>query len=178
MKTYLFTSERLGFRNWIEQDKPKMHIINSDPQVMEFFPAIPNETQTDAFVDRMKVLFSRRGFCYFAVDRLDNKAFIGFIGIAEKNFEADFTPCIDIGWRLDKNEWGKGYASEGAKKCLEYAFEKMALKNIKSICPVSNKKSEKVMNKIGMKKVKDFKHPLLTEYKELEVCVLYEIERS
>tara|TARA_B110000208_G_scaffold189213_1_gene250322 strand:- start:870 stop:1403 length:534 start_codon:yes stop_codon:yes gene_type:complete len=177
MKNYIFKSERLGFRNWNENDKSKMGMINSDPKVMEHFPTIPTQKQTDEFIDRMKTQFSKNGFCYFAVDKLDSNEFIGFIGIAEQNFESDFTPCVDIGWRLAQTEWGKGYATEGAKKCLEFAFNEIGLENIKSICPETNDKSEKVMKKIGMKKAKNFNHPLLSEYKELEKCALYEIEK-
>jgi RimJ/RimL family protein N-acetyltransferase len=176
MKQYIFKSERLGFRNWTEEDRPKMGKINSDPKVMEHFPTIPTQKQTDEFVDRMMAQFSQKGFCYFAVDRLDNQEFIGFIGLSEQTFKSDFTPCIDIGWRLAQHEWGKGFATEGAKKCLEFAFYKMQLKNIKSICPTTNLNSENVMKKIGMSKIKNFNHPLLSEYKELENCVLYEIQ--
>lgn len=177
MDNYTFKSERLGFRNWTEQDKIKMGLINSDPKVMEHFPTIPTQKQTDEFVDRMKNQFSENGFCYFAVDKLENNEFIGFIGIAKQTFEADFTPCVDIGWRLAQAEWGKGFATEGAKKCLEYAFNELELKNIKSICTKTNDKSEKVMKKIRMKKIKNFNHPLLSEFTKLEECVLYEIKK-
>jgi RimJ/RimL family protein N-acetyltransferase len=177
MYNYIFKSNRLGFRTWTEKDKSKMGMINSDPKVMEHFPTIPTQKQTDEFIDRMKTQFSKNGFCYFAVDKLENGEFIGFIGIAEQTFESDFTPCIDIGWRLARAEWGKGFATEGAKRCLEFAFNKIGLMNIKSFCPEINIKSEKVMKKIGMKKTNSFKHPLLSEFKELEKCVLYEIEK-
>ncbi len=178
MKKYIFKSERLGFRNWAEKDKTKMGVINSNPKVMQHFPTLQTQKQTNEFIDRMKTQFSENGFCYFAVDKLENTEFIGFIGISEQTFEADFTPCVDIGWRIAQVEWGKGFATEGAKKCLEFAFNKIGLKNIKAICPETNYKSENVMKKIGMKKTKTFNHPLLTEYKELKKCVLYEIENN
>ena len=76
-----------------------------------------------------------------------------------------------------RQEWGKGFATEGAKKYLQFAFNEIQLESIKSICPEINYKSENVMIKIGMKKTKCFNHPLLSEYKELERCVLYEIEK-
>lgn len=178
MSNYIFKSERLGFRNWTENDKPKMAIINSDADVMEHFPSIPTAQQTADFIDRMKMQFTKNGFCYFAVDKLENNEFIGFIGISEQTFESDFTPCEDIGWRLHKNQWGKGYATEGAKQCLDFAFNTVGLTTIKSICPAVNNKSEHVMKKIGMKKTKEFNHPLLKDFKALEKCVLYEIENT
>lgn len=174
MKQYIFTSERLGFRNWTEKDKPKMATINSDTKVMEFFPRVRNKKQTGEFIDRMKKQYAANGFCYFAVDKLENNEFIGFIGISEQNYEADFTPCVDIGWRLAQKEWGKGYATEGAKKCLDFAFNTIGLKTIKSICPIINNKSKRVMEKLGMMKVMTFNHSLLRGNKTLERCVLYE----
>tara|TARA_R110002050_G_scaffold297339_2_gene458600 strand:+ start:2554 stop:3090 length:537 start_codon:yes stop_codon:yes gene_type:complete len=177
MKKYLFKSDRLGFRNWEEKDIPKMAVINTDEVVMQYFPSVQNRKQTQLFVDRMKAQMAKNGFCYFAVDKLVNNEFIGFIGISEQNFEADFTPCVDIGWRLAQNEWGKGYATEGARKCLEFAFNHVGLKRINAICPTINVKSERVMEKLGMKKVKIFKHPLLADFKKLERCVLYEVEQ-
>ncbi len=126
----------------------------------------------------MKNQFSKNGFCYFAVDKLVSNEFIGFIGISEQNFDSDFTPCVDIGWRLAQKEWGNGYATEGAKRCLDFTFNDIGLKTIKSICPILNNKSEHVMKKIGMTKKKTFKHPLLEKHKELELCVLYEKEKN
>lgn len=173
---YLFKSERLGFRNWLESDKAKMVEINRDPEVMKYFTSVPTEKQTSDFVERMKKQFAENGFCYFAVDKLDTKQFIGFIGLAKQTYEASFTACVDIGWRLSRAEWNKGYATEGAKSCLEFASQQMDLKSIKSVCPERNLPSEKVMIKIGLSKVMNFNHPLLSDRKELESCVLYEID--
>ncbi|UZO79610.1 GNAT family N-acetyltransferase [Aquimarina sp. ERC-38] len=178
MEKYLFKSKRLGFRNWTNKDKLRMSEINSDPQVMEFFPGTLSKEQTEGFIDRMKKQYVKSGFCYFAVDKLENSEFIGFIGISEQNFKADFTPCVDIGWRLAPKEWGKGYATEGARKCLDFAFKTIGLKSINSICPEINHKSKRVIEKLGMKKVQTFKHPLLKDYKTLESCVLYELKRK
>jgi RimJ/RimL family protein N-acetyltransferase len=91
----------------------------------------------------------------------------------EQNYPADFTPCVDIGWRLAKAQWGNGFASEGAKACLDYAKKTLKIEEIYSIAPKINLRSEKVMQKIGMQKVKEFKHPLLSDYPHLEDCVLY-----
>ena len=118
---YLFKSERLGFRNWTEQDKPKMAIINSDPKVMEFFPGILNNEQTEQFVDRMKKQFSENGFCYFAVDKLDNNQFIGFIGIAKQDFKSDFTPCVDR-VEVSTKRMGKRICNRRSKKMSQLCF--------------------------------------------------------
>lgn len=178
MKNYLFTSERLGYRNWTDQDLPAMAKINADARVMEFFLRTSTTAETAGFIERMKIQFSKNGFCYFAVDKLEDHSFIGFIGISEQNYASEFTPCVDIGWRLAYKEWGHGYATEGAKKCLDFAFNQIGLKTINAICPVVNTPSERVMKKLGMKKVKTFTHPLLSENKTLETCVLYEIQQD
>lgn len=176
MKKYTFTSDRLGFRNWNLNDIEKMHEINSDEKVMEFFPAIPTKEQTTEFVERMQTQFENKGFCYFAIEKLENNEFIGFIGLSEQTYEAEFTPCVDIGWRIKSCEWNKGFASEGAKRCLEYAFDELKIENIFSIAPKINTKSEHIMTKIGMKKQYEFEHSLLTNNDRLKTCVLYKIE--
>lgn len=170
---YLFKSERLGFRQFIDSDLGQMIEINSDSLVMEYFPFLPSIEQTVEFIQKMKTQFDEKGFCYFAVDKLENNEFIGFIGLSEPTFESDFTPCIDIGWRLKSSAWNKGFATEGAKACLEYGFETLKIKTINSIAPIVNGKSVQVMEKIGMKKVKNFNHPFLNDYPYLEGCVLY-----
>lgn len=172
-KKYLFTSERLGFRNWELLDIDKMHEINADKKVMEFFPGIPTKQQTTEFVERMTKQFLEKGFCYFAVDKLEDNSFIGFIGISEQTYQADFTPCFDIGWRIKSSEWNKGFATEGAKRCLKYALQELQPQDIYSVAPKINTKSEHMMIKIGMKKQYEFEHPLLTNHEQLKTCVLY-----
>lgn len=175
-KKYIFTSDRLGFRNWSVIDIDKMHEINSDKKVMEFFPGVPTKEQTTEFVERMKKQFEDKGFCYFAVDKLEDNEFIGFIGLSEQTYAADFTPCVDIGWRIKSNEWNKGFASEGAIKCLEFALNNLQLENIYAIAPEINTKSEHLMTKIGLKKQYEFEHPLLTNNERLRTCILYKTE--
>ena len=173
---YLFKSSRLGFRNWNAEDLAPMTEINADPEVMEFFPKCPNKNETSEFIQRMSKQFDKNGFCYFAVDLLETQEFIGFIGISEQTYEAEFTPCVDIGWRISRNHWYKGYATEGAKACLEFAKKKTGLTEILSVAPVINTKSEAVMKKIGMQKVSTFLHSLLKDHPELQECVLYSIK--
>lgn len=175
MSNYIFTSERLGFRNWKISDVDLLHQINSDENVMRFFPSKQTKQQTENFILRMQKQFLEKGYCYFAVELLDTKEFIGFIGISEQTFTSDFTPAIDIGWRLHPNYWNKGYATEGAKRCLEFGFQQIKLKKIIAVAPKINLPSINVMQKIGMQKIKNFKHSLLVDFPELETCILYSI---
>ncbi|PWJ42476.1 GNAT family N-acetyltransferase [Sediminitomix flava] len=177
-KSYLFTSERLGFRNWQVADIQKMAFINEDPSVMKYFPCTTSILQTENFIARMQRLFKEKGYCYFAVDRLDSGEFIGFLGLCYQNFEAEFSPFVDIGWRLAQNAWDKGYATEGAKRCLQFAFEELNIQSVKSTAPLANERSIRVMKKIGMHPVQTFKHPRLKNEPDLEECVLYEIDKN
>ena len=114
----------------------------------------------------------------FAVDKLENGEFIGFIGLSEQTYEADFTPCIDIGWRIKRSEWNKGFATEGAKRCLDYALNDLKIKEIYSVAPKINTKSEHIMKKIGLKKQYEFEHPSLINNERLKICVLYKYDLS
>jgi len=174
---YIIKSERLGFRNWRPSDIDEMFAINSDKDVMEFFPAFPTKEQTAEFIERMNNQFLDSKFCYFAVDKLENQEFIGFIGLSKQTYDAKFTPCIDIGWRIKSSEWNKGFATEGAKRCLDYAFNDLEIGKVYSVAPKINIKSEHIMTKIGMKKLYEFNHPLLLNEERLKCCVLYMAEK-
>lgn len=175
MTNYLFKSTRLGFRNWTSEDIVPMSKINVDKDVMEFFPSTQNQKQTEGFIKRMQLSFSENGYCYFAVDILKTKEFIGFIGLSYQDYEADFTPCIDIGWRLKKAAWGKGFATEGAKACLDYGLNQINLKSVVAIAPELNLKSQQVMKKIGMTKSGTFLHPAIKDGNPLKKCVVFKI---
>jgi len=174
---YIFSSDRLGFRNWVDDDIEKMAAINADPRVMEYFPSLVNREDTVFFIDRMKLQLTQKGYCYFAVDDLSDNNFVGFIGLSEQTYEAPFTPCVDIGWRLRPDTWKQGLASEGAIRCLEYAFNELKLDKIYAIAPAVNIKSERIMQKIGMLKQYEFDHPFLADNTLLKKCNLYKISR-
>jgi RimJ/RimL family protein N-acetyltransferase len=177
MQNYLFTSSRLGFRNWTKEDENVMAAINSNKSAMQYFPELQSLQQTQDFVARQQLQFLEKGYCYFAIETLETQQFIGFIGISFQNFEASFTPCVDIGWRLHPNFWHQGLATEGAEACVKYAFEILKIEKIFSIAPKLNTPSINVMKKIGMQFLQEFKHPKLSEYPELENCVVYLMEK-
>jgi len=174
---YLFTSERLGFRTWTDTDLPAMAAINSDPEVMEFFPALRSREETAAALQQYRAMYKEQGYCFYAVETLKGQQFIGFIGLFRITYEAAFTPCVEIGWRLSRAAWGKGYATEGARRCLDHAFNTLHLDSVKAITTVLNQRSIHVMEKCGMKLLLEFNHPLLAAHPRLQSCVCYEASR-
>ena len=84
---------------------------------------------------------------------------------------------MDIGWRIAKEHWGKGLATEGAKRCLQYGLEELELDMIYSVAPVVNQRSIRVMEKIGMHKAGEFMHPYLENDQRLQRCVYYKLGR-
>lgn len=175
---YIFKSERLGFRNWRKSDLKELEIMNSDVEVMEHFPNTLTKKESEELFEKLRHHYKKYNHTYFATEILENNEFIGFIGLAYQEYQTEFTPAVDIGWRLKKSAWGKGYATEGAKKCLEFAFNELNLENIISTCTEKNFKSENVMKKIGMKKIGGFKHPELKKYPKYENCICYGINKN
>lgn len=174
---YTIQTERLGLRNWKDSDLKAMTALNKDPKVMQYFPSMPDEAATLAYIKRMQAQFAKTQYCYFAAEILATQEFIGFIGLMYQDYEAEFTPCVDIGWRLKQTAWGKGYATEGAKTCLGYAFNNLKIDTIYSVAPLVNTPSISVMKKIGMSLSSTFKHPKLGNFPVLETCALYLIHK-
>ncbi len=143
---YLFQSERLGFRNWEKADLKPFQQMNASQEVMQYFPKTLTPTESGQLIERMQTAFEQTGYCYFAVEILETKEFIGFIGLMEKEL-SPFGKMTDIGWRLKPSAWGNGFATEGAKRCLDFAFNKLGLNQIHAIAPKANNSSISVDGK-------------------------------
>jgi len=169
------TTERLILRPWREADREPFARINSDPAVMEFFPALLTPAESDALVDRVEAHFAAHGFGVWATELKSTGEFIGFVGLWRPSFEAHFTPCVEIGWRLAAAHWGKGLATEAAQAAIDYAFSEQGLNQIVSFTAIENARSRRVMEKIGMTRdpADDFDHPALPEGHRLRRHVLY-----
>jgi RimJ/RimL family protein N-acetyltransferase len=171
---YLETS-RLRLRDWEDTDLEPFSALNADEEVMRYFPKTLSIEETNVLYQAILAEFKQYGFGLYAVEVKENKEFIGLIGFHRATFEADFTPCIEIGWRLKKEAWGKGYATEGAEACLQYGFNKLGFKDVYSFTADINQPSRKVMRKIGMNFVKTFNHPKVEISSPLYKHVLYHI---
>jgi RimJ/RimL family protein N-acetyltransferase len=173
-------TERLLLRRWKEDDREPFCRLNSDARVMEFFPECLTRAQSDSLVERINEHFTKQGFGLFAAELREDQTFIGFVGLAVPSFNAHFTPCVEIGWRLAANYWGRGLATEGARAVVKYAFEELALEALVSFTVPENIRSRRVMEKIGMTHdaSADFDHPNLPEGHPLRRHVLYWLRRD
>ncbi|SFE12052.1 ribosomal-protein-alanine N-acetyltransferase [Paenibacillus catalpae] len=166
---------RLRLRDWREADLGPFIRMNEDEKVMEYFPKTLSEEETIAFYEVITNEFKDLGYGLYAVETKENNAFIGFIGFHQATFEADFTPCVEIGWRLTKEAWGKGYATEGADACLQYGFDKLGFTDVYSFTAEINKGSKNVMKKIGMRFIQTFEHPRVEKNSRLSKHVLFHV---
>lgn len=170
-------TERLIIRHYKEEDLPAFIEMNADEKVMEHFPNSLSEEESRAMFERLNTRLDETGKSFWAVELKENNDYIGFIGLSEPNFEANFMPCTEIGWRLRSKYWGKGYATEGSKACLQVGWDQFGLGEIVSFAVTGNLPSIHVMRKLGMIYDKNFIHPQLQQWPEIEECVLYRVSK-
>jgi ribosomal-protein-alanine N-acetyltransferase len=171
---------RLLLRPWHEADRIPFAALNADPEVMRYFPAPLTRGESDAMVDSILDNFARRGWGLWAVEVTDVAPFIGFVGLNPANFDAPFTPCVEVGWRLAKEHWGHGYASEAARVAVQFGFAGLELDEIFSWTATVNLPSRAVMERIGMTHdpAEDFEHPRVAVGHWLRPHVLYRLPRA
>ncbi|MDD9933352.1 MAG: GNAT family N-acetyltransferase [Myxococcales bacterium] len=166
---------RLHMRPWRPSDREPFAALNADPVVMEHFPALLTRAQSDAFADRIEAHFVEHGYGLWAIESED-APFIGFVGLAVPGFEAAFTPCVEVGWRLARAHWHRGHATEAAQAAIAHGFEDVGLDEIVSFTVVRNHPSRRVMEKLGMHHAGEFDHPTLPSGHALERHVLYRLD--
>jgi ribosomal-protein-alanine N-acetyltransferase len=169
---------RLYLRRWREADRAPFSRINADPRVMEFFPKRLSRRESNTLSDRVQAHFERHGFGLYAAELREERRFIGFIGLSVPGFDAHFTPCVEIGWRLEAESWGRGIATEGAAAVVGYAFQALQIPELVSMAVAGNVRSTGVMEKIGMIRdpADDFDHPNLPPGHPLRRHVLYRLK--
>ena len=168
---------RLVLRHWRQGDTEPFRRLNADPIVMEHFPTILTREQSDAFAESIEAEFEQRGHGLWAVEVQGQSEFIGYVGLRYHDFPAHFTPAVEIGWRLDREHWGHGYATEAARAALADGFTRLGLHEIVSFTVPANVRSRRVMEKLGMTHdpADDFNHPRLPEGHRLRRHVLYRL---
>jgi len=173
-------TERLLMRQWRDDDRPRFAAMNADPEVMGFFPALLSRTESDAFMGRIEARFAENGWGLWAVEVPEVAPFIGFVGLNPMPLDVPCSPAVEVGWRLAKEHWGHGYATEGGTAALGVAFVDFGLEEVVSMTSRLNTRSSRVMERLGMQRsgADDFDHPSLPAGHRLQPHMLYRIDRS
>jgi RimJ/RimL family protein N-acetyltransferase len=171
-------TERLILRRWRPDDVGHFANLNADPEVMGYMPSVLSASESAFMVERIESAFDQHGFGLWAVEVPGVSPFVGFTGLSVTAFEAHFTPAVEVGWRLARPYWGRGYATEGARAALRFGFDQAGLAEIVSFTSEVNERSRRVMERLGMTRrpKDDFDHPRLAAGERLTPHVLYRID--
>ncbi|WP_019144277.1 GNAT family N-acetyltransferase [Aeromicrobium massiliense] len=169
------TTARLRLRPWRAEDREPFAVLNADPVVMEHFPSTLDREQSDALADRIATGLDERGWGLWALEVPGVTPFAGFVGLAVPRFDAAFTPAVEVGWRLARPWWGRGYAPEAAREAVRFGLDELGLEEVVSFTAVGNARSRRVMEKVGLTHdpADDFDHPDLPDGHRLRRHVLY-----
>lgn len=180
MPAPVLTTPRLRLRCIEPADWPAFAAMNADPQVMEWLPKPLTREESDATAVRMATAFAQFGYGKWALQIGSHPEFIGYAGLAPTDFDAPFTPAVEIGWRLARPYWGQGYATEAARAAVDFAFHQLKLEKIVSFTVPGNQRSLRVMERLGLKRDprSDFDHPKLPVGHRLRRHLVYQITQS
>ena len=171
----ILQTDRLLLRNWEEQDFGPYHAMNNDPVVCEYFPDLQTEAQSRSVITRYRAQEQRDGYSFQPLIERATGDFIGDIGLAKVEFDAGFQGVTEIGWMMQRQFWGRGYATEMARALLDHAFTVLGLAEVVAFTVPANARSRRVMERLGM--VQDeaagFDHPNIAEGHPLRRHVLY-----
>jgi ribosomal-protein-alanine N-acetyltransferase len=172
-------TERLLLRDWRDADRGPFAALNADREVMEHFPSTLSRAQSDALVDRIRGELRDGDWGLWAIEVADTAEFVGFTGLTRQTFPAPFTPAVEVGWRLARAAWGRGYATEAARAAVTQGFGS-DLEEIVSMTSTGNLRSQAVMQRLGMHRdpADDFDHPNVPAGSPHRRHVLYRLRRE
>lgn len=176
----ILDTPRLRLRPLTDDDLEPCAAMLADPEVMRYVSPTPLSRQVvEAAVAHYRGMAATRGYGWWAIDVKDGPSFAGVIMLKDVEFSAAFTPALEVGWLLPQTSWGRGYATEGARAALDYAFSTLNLDEVVAITTAVNAKSQRVMTRLGMTHDlrDDFDHPQISDG-PLRRCVLYRITRA
>ena len=161
MKQPHFTTKRLVLRQWCAADLAAYAEICADPEVMKFIAsgAVLSPEQTKIELMKIEQTWKDQAFGTFAVESRETGEFLGAIGFSWHDFLPDVSPCVEIGWRLAKSAWNKGYATEAARGALEFGVDQLGIEPVYCFCQSENHASQRIATKIGMAFVGRVKSP-------------------
>ena len=170
---------RLRLRQWCDADYTPFARLNADPQVMQFMLCCLDETTSNASADRFRRLMEQQGWGMWAVECKATQTFIGFVGLYQTTAAVPCSPCVEIGWRLAREHWGKGYATEAARAALRIGFEVLQLAEIVAFTALINTRSQAVMERLGMQRdPHTFQHPNVPLGNPLRAHCLYRLPHT
>lgn len=179
MQIATLDTKRLQLRQWRSSDYPIFAKMNADPKVMQYFPQLLTPKLSDKIAHKCQQLIKDKGWGFWAVSLKASDSFIGMVGLNETHTDMPFAPSVEIGWRLHKDYWGQGYATEAARAALDFAFDELSLEEVVAFTAVINKHSQLIMQRIGMNNTQDnFYHPALERNHRLAEHILYRITRD
>jgi RimJ/RimL family protein N-acetyltransferase len=164
-------------RRWHAEDREPFAAMNADPEVMLYFPAPLDRPASDAMVDRIEEHFERHGFGLWALQVRESETFIGFTGLSPMPEGVPGAGGFEVGWRLARQAWGQGYATEAARAARDFALDVAGLAEVWSLTAVVNTPSIAVMERIGMSRVTVIDHPRVPPG-PLRPHVVYHLRRS
>ena len=168
-------TERLLLRHWKNADMAPFAAMNGDAEVMEFFPSVLDLQTSDELAQRMQEQLSEHGWGTWACEVKAESRFIGFVGL-HPNDDTPRGDTVEIGWRLSRDAWGFGYATEAARAALNFAFSELSLPSVVSFTTVKNMRSRAVMERLGFRNTgENFDHPRVPKESPLLEHVLYEL---
>ena len=142
---------RLRLRAWREADLAPFAEMNTDRRVMRLLQGPMTKEESGASLGRIQDVWRARGWGLFVVERREDLSFVGFCGPAPVTFSAAFEPKVEIGWRLAHHHWGNGYATEAARRVLDWLFDDLAGPEVVTFTRQENHRSQAVIQRLGMR---------------------------
>lgn len=169
---------RLLLRHWQESDVAPFHAMGQDAEVMRYLGPPSTLAECRRTVERQNALADEYGRCFWAIERREDGAFLGFCGVEPGPDGTPIAGLPEIGWRLARPAWGRGYATEAAAACLASEWAR-GTADVFAITVPANARSRAVMERLGMvhDPADDFDYPDFPEGHPLRRHVLYRIAR-
>lgn len=176
----MIETERLIIRPWRDGDRAVYLATCNTETVTANLGGPAKVEEIDAGLGRIRKSQDDNGFCFWALERKADGAFLGYCGLKVTNLPG--TPVADdveIGWRLREDAWSQGYATEAAAAVLAWAWANLPVDRIVSFTIPPNQASQRVMQRIGMRRREDldFAHPNFPPDHQLSAHVAYAAER-
>jgi RimJ/RimL family protein N-acetyltransferase len=171
---------RCVLRQWQEPDLAPWADMNADAEVRRHFASVLSAADAYAEAGRCRAAIAQRGWGMWALELPGVLPFAGFVGLNVPHYDAPWIPAVEIGWRLSRAAWGRGYATEAAQAALRFGFERLGLDEVVAICVPDNAPSRRVMDRIGLVRDEagDFDHPRIEPGHRLRRHLLYRARRT